>query len=168
MKRIFTISGLVLMCMFFVNSVFAQNIKVTGKITDSATGESLPGVSVTVKGTTTGTTTSLDGAYSISVSPNASITFSFIGYQTQTLAVDGKITLNVKLLIQNNELQQVVVVGYGTQRKVDVTGSVATVKGDELAKQSSPNAISGLQGKVAGLSVTNSGTPGSSPQVTIR
>ena len=168
MKRIFTISGLVLMCVFFVNSVFAQNIKVTGKITDSATGESLPGVSVTVKGTTTGTTTGPDGAYSISVSPNASINFSFIGYQTQTLAVDGKTTLNVKLLIQNNELQQVVVVGYGTQRKVDVTGSVTTVKGDEIAKQSSPNAISGLQGKVAGVSVTNSGGPGSSPQVTIR
>jgi len=168
MKRIFTISGLVLCCFLFVNSAFAQNIAIKGRVTDATTGETLIGVSVSVKGTTIGTQTDVNGAYSIAAPSTATLSFSYIGYTSLDVAVNGRNNIDVKLQSQNTQLQQVVVVGYGTQRKIDVTGSVSTVKGDEIAKQSSPNAISALQGKVAGLNIINSGAPGSSPQVTIR
>jgi TonB-linked SusC/RagA family outer membrane protein len=168
MKRILTISGLVLLCSFFINNASAQNVAVKGKVTDATTGESLVGVSVAVKGTTTGTQTDVNGAYSISAPPTATLTLTYIGYATQDVAISSRTVIDVKLQAQSNELQQVVVVGYGTQKKVDVTGSVATVKGSDLASQPDPNPVSALQGKVAGLQITNSGTPGSSPQITLR
>ena len=168
MKRIFTISGLMLLLLFFCSSVIAQSITVKGKITDASNGEGLPGVSIVVKGGNVGTTSDANGAYSISVAPTASLTYSSIGSQSQTIAVTGRNGIDVKLVPQNNELQQVVVVGYGTQRKIDVTGSVTSVKGEEISKQAAINPVSALQGKVAGLNVVNSGAPGASPQVTIR
>lgn len=168
MKRIFTISGLVFFCLFFITSAFAQNITVKGTVTDAATGESLIGVSVAVKGTTVGTQTDVNGAYSINAPSASTLAFTYIGYTTQEIPVNGNAIINVKLLAQNNELQQVVVIGYGTQRKVDNTGSVATVKGVEIAKQASVNPLSALQGKVAGVTITNNGQPGSSPQISIR
>ncbi|HAL83614.1 MAG TPA: SusC/RagA family TonB-linked outer membrane protein [Mucilaginibacter sp.] len=160
--------GLVLFCFFFINTAFAQNITVKGKVTDAATGESLIGVSVQVKGTTTGTQTDVNGAYSIAAPSTATLAFTYIGYATQNVAVNGSNTINVQLIAQANELQQVVVIGYGTQRKVDNTGAVATVKGPDIAKQASTNPLSALQGKVAGVSITNNGQPGASPQITIR
>jgi TonB-linked SusC/RagA family outer membrane protein len=168
MKRIFTISGLVLFCFFFINSAFAQNLIIKGKVTDATTGESLIGVSVAVKGTTTGTQTDVNGAYSITAPSTATLAFSYIGYATQEVTVNGRNTIDIKLLAQNNELQQIVVIGYGTQRKVDNTGSVASVKGADITKEASQNALSSLQGKVAGVNIINSGSPGASPQVTIR
>ena len=168
MKRIFTISGLVLLCSFFFTYAYAQNIALKGKVTDATTGESLIGVSISVKGTATGTQTDVNGAFSLSASSNATLVASYIGYTTQQVAVNGQTTINVKLQAQSNALNEVVVVGYGTQKKVDVTGSIVTVKGDEIAKQASVNPLSALQGKVAGLTVVNSGAPGSAPQITIR
>jgi len=168
MKRIFTISGLVLFCFFFINAAFAQSLTVKGKVTDAATGETLVGVSVAVKGTTNGTQTDANGAYSIAAPSNATLVFTYIGYASQSIAVNGSVTINVLLQASNNELQQVVVIGYGTQRKIDNTGSVSTVKGTDIAKQASTNPLSALQGKVAGVNITNSGSPGSSPQITIR
>jgi len=168
MKRIFTISGLVFLSFFLVNAAMAQNITVKGKVTDATTGESLIGVSVGVKGTATGTQTDVNGAYSITAPSAATLEFTYIGYTAQDITVGGRNTIDVKLQAQNNELQQVVVVGYGTQKKVDVTGSVATVKGSDLASQPEANAVSALQGKVAGVQIINSGTPGSSPQITLR
>src|SRR6201996_6487753 len=168
MKRIFTISGLVLLCSFFINSAFAQNLSVKGKVTDAASNETLIGVSVTIKGTTEGTQTDVNGAFSINAPSNATLVVSYIGYTTQEVPVNGQTTLNIKLQAQSNALNEVVVVGYGTQKKVDVTGSVATVKGADLASQPNPNPVSSLQGKVAGVQIINSGTPGSSPQITLR
>jgi TonB-linked SusC/RagA family outer membrane protein len=168
MKRIFTISGLVLLCFLFINAAVAQNITIKGKVTDATTGEALIGVSVAVAGTSTGTQTDLNGAFTINAPSNATLKASYIGYTTQQVAVNGQTSINIKLQVSANELAQVIVVGYGTQRKIDVTGSVSTVKGEEISKQSSTNAVSALQGKVAGLQVTNSGAPGASPQVTIR
>jgi TonB-linked SusC/RagA family outer membrane protein len=168
MKRIFTISGLVLLCFFFINSAFAQNITIKGKVTDATTGESLIGVSVAVKGTTTGTQTDVNGAYTIAAPSNATLSFTYIGYASQDVPVNGSANIDVKLQVQNNELQQVVVVGYGTQKKADVTGAITTVKGSDLASQPDPNPVSALQGKVAGVQIINSGTPGSSPQITLR
>jgi len=168
MKRIFTISGLVLFCFFLINTAFAQGTTVKGTITDATTGESLIGVSVTVKGTTTGTQTDVSGAFTITAPVNATLTFSYLGYTSQDIALKGQTTIEVKLLPVSNQLEQVVVIGYGTQRKVDNTGSVASVKGADVAKEASQNALASLQGKVAGVNIINSGSPGASPQVTIR
>ncbi|MBK0381255.1 SusC/RagA family TonB-linked outer membrane protein [Mucilaginibacter segetis] len=168
MKRIYTISGLFLLFTFFSTVALAQNITVKGKVTDAANGDPLIGVTVGVQGTTIGTQTDVNGAYSISVSSDATLQISYIGYATQQVPVSGRTNIDVKLQISSNELQQVVVVGYGTQRKLDVTGSVASVKGEEISKQSSTNAVSSLQGKVAGVQITNGGSPGASPQIRIR
>ncbi|WP_179415009.1 SusC/RagA family TonB-linked outer membrane protein [Mucilaginibacter sp. E4BP6] len=168
MKRIFTISGFILLCFFFVNTAFAQNFTVKGKVTDASTGEVLPGVSVIIKGTSNGTQTDVNGAFSLSVTPNSTLQISFVGYTSQEVAVSKGAPIVVKLVSADNELQQVVVVGYGTQRKVDVTGAISTVKGSDLASQPDANPVSALQGKVAGVQIINSGTPGSSPQITLR
>ena len=167
MKRNFTISGLVLLCFFFISSAFAQNATVKGKVTDAANGETLIGVSVNVKGTTNGTQTDVNGAFSLSAPSNATLVISYLGYATQEVAVTGQ-PLDVKLVAKSNELQQVIVIGYGTQRKIDNTGSVASVKGAEISKQPDPNAASALQGKVAGVNIINNGSPGSSPEIKIR
>jgi len=168
MKRIFTISGLMLFCFFFINAAFAQNTTVKGTVTDAATGESLIGVSVIVKGTTNGTQTDVSGAFTITAPLNATLTISYLGYTSQDIVLKDQTTIAIKLLSASKLLDQVVVIGYGTQRKVDNTGSVASVKGSEVAKEASQNALSALQGKVAGVNIINSGSPGASPQVTIR
>jgi len=144
------------------------DVVIRGKINGDG-GLALSGVSIQVKGTSTGTTTNNDGSFALSV-PDANVTLviSSVGYETQEIALNGRTDLSVTLVASNKVMEQVIVVGYGSQRKLDVTGSVATVKGDELAKQPSPNAVSGLQGKVAGVQITNSGAPGASPQIRIR
>jgi len=168
MKRIYTISGLLLLFTFFTTAVLAQTLTLKGKVTDATTGEALIGVTVAVKGTTTGTQTDVNGAYTLNVASNATLQVSYIGYATQDVAIAGRNNIDIKLQSGTNELQAVVVVGYGTQRKIDVTGSVAQIKGEEISKQSSINPISSLQGKVAGVQITNSGAPGASPTVRIR
>ncbi|RFZ83205.1 TonB-dependent receptor [Mucilaginibacter terrenus] len=168
MKRIYKISGLLLLFTFFSTAVFAQNITVKGKVSDAKTGEALIGVTVGVQGTSNGTQTDVNGNFTVSVASNATLQVSYIGYTTQTVAVDGRTSIDIKLATSANELAQVVVVGYGTQRKLDVTGSVASVKGEDISRQPSTNAVSSLQGKVAGVQITNSGSPGSSPEIRIR
>ncbi|WP_454801706.1 SusC/RagA family TonB-linked outer membrane protein [Mucilaginibacter phyllosphaerae] len=168
MKRIYTISGLLLLLTFFSTAVFAQNIAVKGNVTDAKTGEALIGVTVAIKGTTTGAQTDANGAFSVNAPANGTLQVSYIGYTTQDVAIGGQTTINIKLQSATNELQGVVVIGYGTQRKLDVTGSIATVKGADVAKQASQNAVSGLQGKVAGVQITNTGAPGKTPDITIR
>jgi len=168
MKRIFTISGLVLFFSFLLNSAFAQNVNVKGTVTDATTGETLIGVSVTVKGTATGTQTDANGAFSLSVPSNATLTVSYLSYAAQDVAVNGQASLNIKLKPQSNALNEVVVIGYGTQRKVDNTGAVTSIKGNEISKQPDANPVSALQGKVAGVTITNNGSPGSAPAISIR
>ena len=144
-----------------------QQARITGKIT-SAAGEPLVGVSVNLKGSTLGTQTDVNGSFSLTVPDNAVLVISYVGYDTQEVSVGSQTELTIALQPSNKTLEQVVVVGYGTQRKLDVTGSVTQIKGDEISKQSVVNPISGLQGKVAGVQITNSGAPGASPQITIR
>ena len=157
-----------LFALFFSNTVFAQNITVKGKVTDNTTGEPLIGVTVGVKGTATGTQTDVNGTYTLSVAPTASIQFSYIGYNTQQVPVNGQTVIDVKLSTGATELQQVVVIGYGTQRKRDLTGAVASVSGDQLVKQPVLTATQALQGKVAGVQVISSGQPNSAPILRIR
>lgn len=168
MKRTFTISVLVLFSFLFVNSAFAQNVTVKGNVTDGSSGETLIGVTVSVKGTTNGTQTDVYGNYSISAPSNATLVFSYIGYTAQNITVNGQTTINIKLNPSANQLQQVVVVGYGTQKKIDNTGAVAVIKGSDISKQASTNAVSALQGKVAGVEIINNGQPGASPTINIR
>jgi TonB-linked SusC/RagA family outer membrane protein len=145
---------------------FAQ-LNITGKVT-AEDGSGIPGVSVVEKGTTNGTISDDRGVYAFSIHANATLVFSSIGFETQEVVVGDQTTINVLLKTDIKTLSEVVVVGYGSQRKVDVTGAVVQVKGEEISKQSSVNPLSSLQGKVAGVQITNSGAPGSSPQITIR
>lgn len=140
---------------------------VTGKVTGDA-GVALQGVSVQVKGTNRGATTGEQGTYSINTNDGDTLVFSFIGYDSQEVPVAGKTEVNVTLVLSKQELAQVVVIGYGTQKKRDLTGSIAVVKGDDIAKLPSNNPVASLQGKVAGLTIVNSGQAGASPTVRIR
>ncbi|WP_238389851.1 SusC/RagA family TonB-linked outer membrane protein [Arenibacter aquaticus] len=133
---------------------------VSGVVSDE-TGP-LPGASIVVKGTTNGTQTDFDGNYTLSnVANNAVLVFSYIGYKTQEVAVNNQSTINVTLEEDASQLEEVVVVGYGTQKKATLTGSVATVGGEDLEKSSSPNLGTALAGKVAGLYIdTGNAAPG--------
>ncbi len=147
----------------------AQSTTVSGKVIDGS-GNPVAGVSIAEKGTTNGTATDVSGTFNLKVaSSNATLVFSSLGYKTQEKALAGSREVTIVLEASGpTELQQVVVVGYGTQRKIDVTGSVASIKGSDIAKQPVTNPLSGLQGKVAGVQITNSGTPGGSPDILIR
>ncbi|RYZ42388.1 MAG: SusC/RagA family TonB-linked outer membrane protein, partial [Sphingobacteriales bacterium] len=140
---------------------------ITGTVTNS-TGEPIQGATIRVKGAEGGTTTDSAGTFTITVPDNAILVVSYVGYTDQEVPTTGRTTVEVVLTENNKELDQVVVVGYGTQRKIDVTGSVATVKGDDISKQASINPVAGLQGRVAGVQITNQGSPGASPQIRIR
>jgi TonB-linked SusC/RagA family outer membrane protein len=144
------------------------DVTIRGKITGEG-GVPLSGVSIVVKGTTAGTTTNNDGEFSLTI-PDANVTLviTSVGYDMQEIVLGGKTEVTISLVTSDKVMEQVVVVGYGSQRKLDVTGSVSQVKGEDISKQSSVNPISALQGKVAGVQITNSGAPGSSPQIRIR
>lgn len=145
-----------------------QKRKVYGTVTDASSGESLVGVSILVEGADNGTITDLDGKFSIEVSSKTELVFSYIGYKKQTLLVGDLGVLNVKMKSDNEVLDEVVIVGAGTQKKVSVTGSIATVKGAEL-KLPSSSLTNGLTGRLAGVvSVATSGEPGSSSEFYIR
>ncbi|GAB3033868.1 SusC/RagA family TonB-linked outer membrane protein [Spirosoma pulveris] len=145
-----------------------QQVTVTGKVVNKADKQTLPGVNVLVRGTTTGTATDVEGNYRINVPAGAVLQFSMIGMTTQEVPVGNQTTINVELADDARALQEVVVVGYGTQRKIDVTGSVAQVKGEELVRQPVLSATQALQSKVAGVQIINSGAPGQAPTVRIR
>jgi TonB-dependent SusC/RagA subfamily outer membrane receptor len=147
--------------------VSAQDITVSGTVTGEA-GAPLNGVSVTVKGTSRGTSTNTTGQFSISAPSNGTLVISSVGYTNQEVSIGGKSTLDISLASSNRELEQVVVIGYGTANKRDLTGSIVTVKAKDIADRPSSNPLSLLQGKVAGLSVVNSGRPGAEPDVRIR
>lgn len=141
-------------------SVFAQ-IKVSGKVADEQ-GQALPGVSVVVKGTTTGSVTDADGKFSVNApSRTSTLVFSYIGYTTQEVAVNNRQDFNITLAVDNKMLNEVIVVGYGQQKKETVTGSVASVKGSELIKSPAVNLTNSIAGRMPGVIATNrSGEPG--------
>ncbi|WP_210488127.1 SusC/RagA family TonB-linked outer membrane protein [Rufibacter aurantiacus] len=150
--------------------VHAQGtVTVAGRVTDAGNNDPLIGASIQVRGTTLGAQTDADGNFTITNVPSdAALVVSYIGYVDQTVAVNGRTSINIQLQSSANELEQVVVVGYGVQQKRDVTGSISSVKAQEFERQSSQNPVSSIQGRVAGVQVTNSGAPGASPQVRIR
>ena len=154
-----------LLCMFLTNSYAQQTV--TGNVSDQD-NNSLPGVAVVIDGTTTGTVTDFDGNYSITVQDGQILVFSYLGYETQRISVDGSI-LNVILTESSSQLEEVVVIGYGTAQKKDLTGAVDLVTPDDFNKGSAVNAQQLIQGKVAGVSiVSNDGAPGAGSNVLIR
>jgi TonB-linked SusC/RagA family outer membrane protein len=164
--RIFTFSFFLL---FFASPASAQSKKITGKIIDND-GKPLSGVTVTVEGTTVATVSDNLGQYNIETSASkATLVFSFVGFASQQIRVGSKAFINVSLNSDVKELQDVVVVGYGTQKKSDLTGSVSVVSAKDFDKSPVIDALSALQGKVPGLQITsNSGQPGSGKDIQIR
>ena len=148
-------------------SVYAQ-IVVSGTVTEES-GYSLPGVSVVVKGTTTGVLSDFDGAYTITVpDANSTLAFSFIGYISKEIVVGNQKTINIVLNEDVQQLEEVVVVGYGTQAKKDITGSVSVVSAEALAESSSVTFAEALQGKSAGVYVSTTGAPGAESTIRVR
>lgn len=146
----------------------AQNRTVTGTVKEP-NGTTLPGVSVLLKGTSTGTQTNPDGAFQLSVGPNATLVFSFIGKTTQEVVVGNQTKVDVVLVDDAKSLQEVVVVGYGTQRKKDLTGSIATISADEFQKGNIVSPQQLIAGKLAGVQITPpSGQPGGGSAIRIR
>ncbi|HNX89202.1 MAG TPA: TonB-dependent receptor [Paludibacteraceae bacterium] len=147
---------------------FSQN-KVTGAVTSSADGEPLIGVSVHVKGTSKGTTTNYNGVYSIEVNQNQLLEFSYVGHSTKEVLITGQKTVDVVLQETQETLDELVVIGYGVQKKKLNTGATLQIKGDELAKMNTTSPLQALQGKTPGVSITStSGQPGSDMKVVIR
>lgn len=158
---------LLLFCLIPLWSI-AQNITVKGVVKDNF-GESVIGVNITEKGTTNGMITDLNGNFSLTVQKNATLVISYIGYVTQEIAVKGNTQFNIILKEDSKALEEVVVIGYGTARKSDVTGSIASVGGDKLREMPSTNITYALQNRVAGVDMAQtSSQPGATMQIRIR
>jgi len=147
--------------------VEVQETKVTGKVVSSL-GEVLQGVSVKVKGSTLGTQTDASGNFSLSVPDDAVLVISYVGYVDQEVSVKGRTSINISLVASTQKMDEVVVIGYGTASKRDLTSSIVKISGKEIADKPNTNPISSLQGKVAGLTVVNDGRPGQAPDIRIR
>lgn len=161
--------GIMLLSVLFATQAKAQDLTVTGTVTDNF--GPVIGASIVVEGTSNGCITDLDGKFSLTGVPaNGTLVFSYIGYQTQKIAVNGKTSISVKLAEDTQLLQEVVVVGYGVQRKSDLTGAVASVKaGDALKNTPSGNVSDALQGRMAGVSVlSGSGDPSQDNTIRVR
>ncbi len=167
MKR--KINFLLALLLFGVGLVSAQqNLSVSGVVTDAGDGSPLVGVSVLIKGSSTGTITDMNGKYSLKVAQGSTLVFSYIGMESQQAAVKSNV-INVKLTSDSKMLDEVVAVGYGSSRKQDISGSVASVNRDEMMKKSPTNILDGLKGAAAGVMVTSQdGAPDANAAIRIR
>ncbi|MCU0363307.1 MAG: carboxypeptidase-like regulatory domain-containing protein, partial [Bacteroidales bacterium] len=167
MKKILTLFSLLLMA---TSIALGQVVQVTGTVTSSEDGLPVPGVSVLVKGTTVGTVTLVDGKYSLSVPSGAqNLVFTFIGFKSQEIEIGGRTRIDVVMEQDISKLDEVVVVGYGTQKKREVTGAISTVKGEALASLATPSFDAQLAGRSAGVQVTTqTGVLGETPRMRIR
>jgi len=167
MKRILLAFSLLLLAGSFA---IAQTVLISGTVTGSEDGMPLPGVNITVKGTTIGAITGVDGKYSLSAPTSAqTLVFSFIGFVTQEVPIEGRTLIDVVLRQDLYNIDEVVVVGYGTQKKSEVTGSISTVKGDALASLATPSFDAQLAGRSAGVQITQqTGVLGEAPRLRIR
>jgi len=150
-------------------SMYAQNLTVTGTVTESATGYPAIGAAVMVKGTSDGTVTDVDGSYSLNGVPSdAILVFASIGFTSVEVPVGGRSVIDVSLDTDPQLLDEIVVIGYGTAKSKDLTGSISSIKADELVTTPTSSPMGALQGKMAGVQIVNSGSPGSTPTVRIR
>lgn len=149
--------------------VSAQNILVTGTISDASNGEPVPYASIQVKGTMTGASADADGNYEVTVSPQGTLIFSFVGYETKEIKVDGRLHINCELKVDATALDDVIVVAYGTVSREANTGAVSTLKSEGLAESPATSVDKMLSGKMAGVQITSgSGQPGSTSTIRIR
>ncbi|MFH4964852.1 TonB-dependent receptor [Gaetbulibacter sp. M235] len=160
----------IILLLLFLVSVYglAQSKSVTGVVTSSEDNTPIPGVNVIVQGTSRGASTDFDGNFSIQVSVGEILEFSYVGFKTKTITVGNQNSINVILDIDVESLDEVVIVGYGTQKKAVLTSSVSSIKGEDLASEPIANATQALQGKAAGVHIIASDAPGSASTVIIR
>ncbi|HNW52141.1 MAG TPA: carboxypeptidase-like regulatory domain-containing protein, partial [Prolixibacteraceae bacterium] len=163
-KKTIAVFLLSLLCMVS----FAQEKNISGKVLDTANNPMI-GVSVVVLGSTTGTFTDIDGNFSLKVPAKGKLQFSFIGYNTQTIEVGSQTVITVKMAETSTDINEVVVVGYGTMKKSDLTGAVSSVSTEKLTEKGAPSVMENLQGSVPGVSITQStGRAGGSFDIEIR
>ena len=146
----------------------AQETTVTGTVTSAEDSFPVPGVNVLIKGTSRGTSTDFDGNYSLKVNRGEIAEFSSLGFKTVTVTITNQTTINITLESDVESLGEIVVIGYGTAKKRDLTGSIVSIDGDEVANKPATNPIASIQGKVSGLTVVNSGRVGQNPDIRIR
>ena len=156
---------LFLLCLLPMGA-WAQGV-VKGIVNDEA-GEPIIGATVKVVGTNTGAITDMDGKFSVNAASNAQLAVSYVGYVTQTVNVGGRSNITIALKEDNTTLNDVVVIGYGVQKKSDLSGAVASLKGDDIKNLSTPDAGAALQGKVSGVQIINSGSPGGGAEIRVR
>ncbi|MBN1925005.1 MAG: SusC/RagA family TonB-linked outer membrane protein, partial [Prolixibacteraceae bacterium] len=166
-NRLLQVAILILPMIFFSLWSFGQASEIGGIVTDESNNP-LPGVNVVVQATTRGTVTDIDGKYSIQAEPKETLIFSFIGYKTQNVIVNNQTSINIKLISSYLDMDEVVVVGYGTVKKSDLTGSVTSVKSEELMASAPTSVQQALQGKAAGVLITSGNTVNSTPNIRIR
>ncbi|MEO8819297.1 MAG: SusC/RagA family TonB-linked outer membrane protein, partial [Ginsengibacter sp.] len=166
-KEILVTCIFTLLCFF---QSFAQQKTITGKVTSAVSGQPLVGATIAVKGTPEGTQTNLEGNFTITVPASSqTIVISSVGYETQTISVDGRATIDVQLSLSNSKLNEVVVVGYGSTKRKDLTGAVSSISAKEIEKVPVTTLAQALQGRAPGVQVTNDdGAPGGGVQVQIR
>jgi len=169
-KRLLTGSTLLILCVLFTHALSAQNKTITGKITDSKDGSPVVGASVQAKGSKKGTSTGADGSFSLSVAPEVTtLVVTSVGFDKQEIDISGKGSIELALVASNSALNEVVVVGYGTARRRDLTGAVASVKAKDFNQGAIASPDQLLQNKVPGLEITvNSGQPGAATTIKIR
>ncbi len=153
----------------FSGSIFAQKIRVTGRVTDAADGSPLIGVTLQEKGTTNGTATDVNGNFAITVAPASILVVSYVGYTPQEITVNNRTSINIALAVGDKKLQEVVVIGYGTVKKTDATGSVVAVSAKDFNKGAITSPQDLLVGKSAGVVITNTGgAPGAGATIRVR
>lgn len=164
------LSGLFMLILTFTTlTAFSQQSTISGTVKDASTGESLLGVSIVVKGTTSGTVTDLDGNFTMAVDASDTLQFSYVGYLQENVAVGSQTVINIDLSPDVETLEEIVVIGYGTMKKSDLTGAITSLDEDEIAENKGANALAVMQGKVAGLDITeSSGESGGSVSLTLR
>ncbi|MGV3706760.1 MAG: carboxypeptidase-like regulatory domain-containing protein [Arcticibacter sp.] len=156
-----------LLICFFLNRSYAQT-KISGQVSDATDKETLPGVSVTVKGTSTGTATDTQGKFTITASPGQVLIFKYIGYNDQQVTVGANPVLNVQMSSSTKSLEEVVVIGYGTQKKGSLTGAVATFNADNLEERPVQRVDQAMVGQMAGVNVKQTtGSPGKGMSVQV-
>jgi TonB-linked SusC/RagA family outer membrane protein len=161
--------GATLLLLLGLQIAQAQNRKVTGKVTDANSSAGLPGVSVSIKGTAQGAVTDGEGKYSVNVGNNATLLFSFVGYKPQSIEVGNRSSIDIALAEDVTALQEVVAVGYGLQKKSQLTGAISSVSAKQISEMPVTSLGQAIQGRVAGVDVAQSGSkPGSVPQILIR
>jgi TonB-linked SusC/RagA family outer membrane protein len=158
-----------LICILASFSVYAQPRQISGLVTETGTNEPLIGVNVTVEGTTIGTVTGIDGSYTLNASSGQTLVFSYVGFETKRVEISDQTVVDVSMSISYEQLGDVVVVGYGTMRRSDLTGAVSSIKETDIIAAKSTNAIEALQGKVSGMDmVRSSGQAGSGYSILLR